>query len=400
MELKDIQAELTAMETKLKDVTASKEEVTELKTEIEALSTKLSENKFEAKDDETIVSMNQKIEMLFSQKEEAKEPISLVEALEEKNEAIKAMVNGGKDVEIEAGLLQRSSVTNNTKGSELPGIGQIATKKLSFRGLFAANTFTDVDDNGTIKYIDWDEDSIARGAAAVAEGGTFPASSAAFEMYTAKYKKAGDSINMTEEVLEDSALIAREMANFLQTNVEQKENADLINGDGTGANLLGIVAQVPAYVPEAAGIQDANIGDLVVKVKESITKTGGAKYNPDFVLMNISDINKYKLKKDANNNYLLPNSLLGGEMNIDGINVVEDNDVTANTMILGDRAYGRIYDKSGYVLSSTNSHESEFLEDKITLKGRKRSLFLIRQADKDGFAKVTSISAALTTIGS
>jgi hypothetical protein len=41
---------------------------------------------------------------------------------------------------------------------------------------------------------------------------------------------------------------------------------------------------------------------------------------------------------------------------------------------------------------------SQFVEDMMTLKARKRLALLVRTADKGGFAKVTSISAALTTL--
>ena len=79
------------------------------------------------------------------------------------------------------------------------------------------------------------------------------------------------------------------------------------------------------------------------------------------------------------------------------ITVIESNVITANTMVLGDRRYGKIYEKGGIVISKGQIN-AQFTEDMMTLKVRKRLAFLIRGADKGGFAKVTSISAALTTV--
>ncbi len=79
--------------------------------------------------------------------------------------------------------------------------------------------------------------------------------------------------------------------------------------------------------------------------------------------------------------------------------VLEENAVTANTMIIGDSRYARIYEKSGITMSR-GVVGNQFAEDMETLKVRTRLAFLIRDADLGGFLKVTSISAALVTLAS
>ena len=41
---------------------------------------------------------------------------------------------------------------------------------------------------------------------------------------------------------------------------------------------------------------------------------------------------------------------------------------------------------------------NQFNEDELTIKARKRLLLLVKNGDRTGFRKVTSISAALTTL--
>ena len=84
---------------------------------------------------------------------------------------------------------------------------------------------------------------------------------------------------------------------------------------------------------------------------------------------------------------------------VDGIRVVVDNNVVANTMYIGDSRFGRIYEQSGIVLSS-GTVDAQFAEDMETLKVRQRLLFLIRNVDRTGFLRVTDIDAALTTLAS
>ena len=65
-------------------------------------------------------------------------------------------------------------------------------------------------------------------------------------------------------------MFANELAMFLRLNVELERNDQIINGDGTGQNLDGLDTVCPAYTPAAAGITDASIYDLIVKLKEEI----------------------------------------------------------------------------------------------------------------------------------
>ena len=137
----------------------------------------------------------------------------------------------------------------------------------------------------------------------------------------------------------------------------------------------------------------------IVKVSESITTTGGSKYSPDFCVMNITNINQMKLKKNSQFNYLLPPFVNSEGNNVAGIVVIESNIVDVNTCVIGDRRYARIYEKGGIVLSK-GMVNTQFTDDEMTIKARKRLAFLIRAADKGGFKYVSDITAALAVLAS
>lgn len=325
---------------------------------------------------------------------------SLAEELKEKKNDIKSISNGSKsgEVEIKANVFT-TSVSGNQQAVELTDIGQLATRRLTWYDAFPKIPVSSSNNNGVIRYWDWDEATIARAAAMRAEGAAFPESTAAWVTRTAELKKIGDTLPVSEEFYEDEAMFAAELNQFLVTNVDLAIDDQLANGDGTGLNLTGGFASVDAYVPVASGIADASIYDLIPKVCESITVTGGSKYSPNVVMMHKADINKFKLKKDANNNYVMPPFVSRDGNVIDGVQVLESNVVAANTLFLGDSRFARIYEKGGLTLT-IGTVNAQFTSDMETLKVRKRLLFLIRGADKGGFKKVTSISAALTTLAS
>lgn len=316
-------------------------------------------------------------------------------------EKLKAIAHGSNtqdQVEYKA-LTLRANIEGNEQAYDLPDIGQLATRAIAMYDAFPKIRIGSSNNNGVVRYYDWDEATIIRAAAMRAEGALFPESTAKFKKYSLDLKKIGDTLPVTEEFFEDEELFAAELGMFLETNVNLVIDDQICNGDGTGENLTGLFASVNAYTPVASGITDANIYDLANVVAADITKTGGSKYRPDVAFMNIADILKLRLKKDANYNYVIPNmpGISQDGKQIGPITVIEANIVTANTMVLGDRRFARIYEKAGIVLSK-GLVGTQFTEDEMTLKARKRLLFLIRNADKGGWRKVTSISAALTTL--
>lgn len=341
--------------------------------------------------------LSEQIEQLKEQTKMAEPTVkTLIDEIKEKKDELKAIAKreSGAEVVVKADTL-RASIATNPHNLLLDGIGQLARKARSLYDFFPKIQVGRGNHNGTISYIDWDEDTTVKAAAMVAEGASFPESTAKFKGYTLPLRKIGDTLPVSEEFLEDEVMAAAELDLFLSANVENVVDNQLVNGDNTGENLKGLVASVPAYTPVASGIADANIYDLCIKVMESITSTGGAKYRPDFVAMNISDINKLKLKKDANNNYVFDRQ----DERLASLNIIEDNNIVANTLVLGDSRFARVYEMGGVVLSK-GAVNAQFTEDMMTIKARKRLAFLIREADKTGFKKVTSISAALTTLAS
>jgi len=323
---------------------------------------------------------------------------SLAKEIAENKDTLKAIAKGENGtVELKATTV-RANITNNEQAQDLTTIGQLATGRMRAIDLFPTITMGN-NDNGTVRYYDWDEATTVRAAAMLAEGDTFPESTAKWEKFSIDLKKIGDSLPVTEEFFEDEAMFAAELAMFLRLNVDLVANDQVINGDGTGNNLTGLVTSSPAYVPVASGISDASIYDLIVKVKEDIETDQDAKYMANFALMNIADVNLMKLKKDANENYIMPPFVDRSGNVVDGITIVVDNKVAANTMIMGDSRFGRKYEKNGVQLSR-GVVNAQFVEDTETLKVRKRMLLLVRNVDQTGFRKVTSISAALTTLAS
>ncbi len=329
---------------------------------------------------------------------------TLAATLKEKTVDLKSIASGSdtkKEVLVpfeRKAISNRASVTDTQQAYDLTDVGQLATRKLSIYDLFPKVTISESNNNGTIRYYDWDQATIARAAAAVAESGTFPESTAKFIKKSLTIEKIGDTLPVTEEFFEDEAMFASELDLFLNINVQLEMDRQLALGDGTGNQITGIIASVNAYtVAVAPTFAFANIYDLIIDASRQITETGGAKYRPDYALMNINDINKMRATKSTFGTYVLPPFVSQDGTNVAGIQVVEANIIPANTMVVGDSRFARIYEKGGIVLSK-GLVGTQFVDDEMTLKARKRMAFLIRYADKAGHLKITDITAAVAAL--
>ena len=367
---------------------------------IEALKAEINESNVEQMKtlNKALEDQGLAIRQILSQKTEGGEN-RLAVIIGEKMEQIKSIAKGAAgEIELKANVVS-GSVTNNEQAFVLPDIGQLATRKLSLYDIFPKIPVNGNNDNGVIRYYDWDEATIVRAAAMIAEAGTFPASTAKWKGYTLDLKKVGDTLPVSEEFYADNALFAAEIGFFLETNVNLIVDTQLATGDGTGANLKGLTASAKAYTAVASGITDANVYDLIADMKKTMSVSGGGKYKPDVAIMPLSVINQMKLKKDANNNYILPPFVSQDGSVVDGLTVIEEEALGADHLVIADRRFGKIYEKGGVTLErGYGATVGKFEDDMSLLKVRKRLGFLIREADKGGFLYCSGVAAALVTL--
>ncbi len=330
--------------------------------------------------------------------EDSKEPISVKSQIESKLEDIRESVKEQKPFVLDLKTdVTSASVTSDSTGTYLPGFGQAAFKATVMEGLFA--NFSIPSGRKTVYW--QDQTTVTRGAETAAEAGTMAESALAWTQYSANVEKILDSIPMTMEALSDIDGVVAEIEQFLRTNMALKIDSQLWSGDDSTPNWNGIYTQSTDFTTAVvtAGISagtlaqtdDCSIYDLLMNMLTYIANGKESKFQGNLILMNPVDILKAKLKKDANNNYIIPPFVSRDGMIVNGANIVETSAVTANTLAVGDRRYPRYYNVGGVELEF-GFHTDDFAKDRISLKARKRGQLVLRNVDATAFYKVTDIS--------
>ena len=328
---------------------------------------------------------------LFEKKGEKK---SIDEIIEEKAEDIVKIAKGGPNVEFNLKTeVTRASVSNTTMAMRLPGLGEIPYLGTVMSGLFRHVTVTP-SSNGVVRY--YDQQSITRNAAPTAESAVKPESAISWIERTLNLEKIADSIPVTKEAFTDVGFIRGEIDRLLNVNLALKVDQQLWDGTGGSPEINGVYTTATAYTP-AGLVANANIYDLILKVKTDISNNKQSKYVANVVVMNPLDIERYKLSKGTDGHYVLPPFVSADGMLIAGLRVVESSQVDANTLLVGDFRWGTIYDLEGVDIQMGFIND-QFIQNAMTILAEQRLGLLIRTVDVTAFRKVTDIDTAITTI--
>ena len=290
-----------------------------------------------------------------------------------------------------------SSLTDSAYALDVPGVGQIATLKTKLWQLFGKGSIGD-GQGDVVRYVD--QLAVTRNAAFVSEAGQKPESAITWVVKTCPLETIADTIPVTKQALSNIPFIASEIRNFLLKNLALHIDSQLWNGDGTPPNITGVYTYADEYVAAASGITDANVYDLISKMRTNIMATSD--YEPDFILMNPNDVTNYlQLKKDGNNNYMLPPfvEMRNGKMFVHGMEIIQSSNVTADTMLVGDFSYAIAYTHGGISID-IGMIDKQFIENMVTLRAEQVLGLVVRSVHENAFNKETGIAAALVTLAS
>lgn len=291
----------------------------------------------------------------------------------------------------------RPSITDDTMAFRVPGVGQIQRRKIFLEELFTSGRVS-ANNHGVIRYTD--QQALTNNANNIAEGAAYPESDITWIEKNIPIEKIGDSIKVSREMMDDVDFVTSEINNYLLRNVALKVDSNLLKGDGTTPNLVGLITSATAFVAGgyAATVEAANIYDLIAVVAAQIQTN--ADYIPTGVLMNQIDAVRMNLEKDLDENYLIPTFVVpteNGEITIAGMKVVVNSNIVANTMYVGDFTRGTVYSSDDLQLEMGYEND-DFTKDLVTIKARRRLALLIRSVDTGAFTYVSDIDAAVTAI--
>lgn len=280
--------------------------------------------------------------------------------------------------EAETKTLLDLSILNNP-ATRLPGIvNSIQDEKPGVGDLVAPGTT----DNNTISYME--ETTFTNNAAETAEGATKPEAALAYTERTENVRKIPVWIPVTTEFLEDISGVQSMIEGRLKLMIKQREEGQLLVGNGTAPNISGILDR--AIQTQAKGAD--TVPDAVYKAITKVEVTGDA--DPDWFVTNPNDWQAVRLLTTTDGIYIWGSPAEAGPERIWGLNVRKTARITENTGLVGAfRQYAQVFRRTGIDIKIGDQHSDYFVNNKVVILAEERLAFAVYRPY--AFCSVTSI---------
>lgn len=202
-------------------------------------------------------------------------------------------------------------------------------------------------------------------------GGYKPEGSWAFERKVANVKTIAEWVPITKRGLADVAALEGLINDELAADVADAEEAQILNGNGTGENFTG--------VNNWSGVQTQTFStDIFESIRKGITKARTVgRVNPTGIVMNPADVEKIDLAKDLNGTYRYGGPQSMGQRTVWGVPVVESEIQPAGTGTLADWSKAVLWDREQTTVTMTDSHADFFVRNMVAVLAEERLAFAV-----------------------
>lgn len=241
------------------------------------------------------------------------------------------------------------------------------------------------------------ESAVEGGFTTVAVGGQKP------QLHVADPTPVTDSVkkiaawwDTADEMTEDAEFWVSEINNRAMYLLSLAEENQLLNGDGTGANILGLLNR--------SGIQTQTQGatgdfaqDAIFRAMTQVQTAAGL--TADAILINPADYQTMRLAKNGQGEYYGGGMFYAGDYGPDpvqfqppiwGVRTIVTPAVPAKTAVVGAfKVAATVYRKGGVRVESTNSDQGKFTKNIVTTRIEERVGLAVRVPL--GIVKVTLV---------
>ncbi|WP_438396473.1 phage major capsid protein [Caballeronia sp. DA-9] len=213
------------------------------------------------------------------------------------------------------------------------------------------------------------ETGFTNAAATVAEGAQKPQSDLTFNLKNQPVRTIAHIFKASRQILDDAPMLQSYIDGRARYGLMYAEEAQLLNGDGTGSNILGILPQASAFAP-ALTIAGATPID---RIRLALLQALLAEFPSTGIVLNPIDWAAIELTKDSQGRYLIGNPVNGTTPRLWNLPVVETQAMAANHFLTGAFAMAaQIFDRMEVEVLLSTENQDDFIKNMVTLRAEER----------------------------
>lgn len=272
---------------------------------------------------------------------------------------------GGQDVKVTMKAITSASTGSGGAGDLIQPlrVGEIIRpqdRPLTVRDLLSQSRTV----SNAIEYVQ--ETGFDNQAEPTAEGAQKPESSIDFQLKTVPVRTIAHWLAVTKQVYDDAPMLASYIDNRLRYGLAIVEENQILAGDGTGQNLLGLI-------PEAAAYNRAMTGTKLDVLRRSITQVRLSEYRADAVILHPGDWEEIELTKTDEGAYVWanPQSLLNPT--VWGLRVVDTAAITETQFLTGAfKPAATVWQREDATVAISEHDRDNFIKNMLTIRGEER----------------------------
>lgn len=188
-------------------------------------------------------------------------------------------------------------------------------------------------------------------------------------------------------VLDDEPTLRGIIDNELLYGLRLVEDDQILNGDGTGSNLTGVLntSGIQTQVWSAGTVGDTRID----AVRRAITKSLLAFYEPTGMVVHPNDMEDIELTKDGENRHIMVMSVsLGAEPRLWRLPMVVTSAIAEGTALVGSFGIGAtLYDRMEGSIRVAEQHSDFFIRNAVAVLAEERLALAVKRPES--FVEVT-----------
>jgi HK97 family phage major capsid protein len=257
----------------------------------------------------------------------------------------------------------RSAGTSLIPGQRVPGIIAPPNRRMTIRDLLMPGQTS----SNNIEYVK--ETGYTNNAAPVAETTAKPYSELTFNMANAPVRTIAHLFKASRQILDDAVGLKSYIDGRARYGLQFKEEAQLLKGDGTGQNILGVQPQATAFAP-AFVPQDATPID---RLRLAILQVVLAEYPATGFVLNPVDWAAIELTKDNEGRYIIANPQGGIQPTLWNLPVVETQSQTLGTFLTGAFSMAaQIFDRMEIEVLLSTENVDDFEKNMVSIRAEER----------------------------
>jgi len=220
------------------------------------------------------------------------------------------------------------------------------------------------------------QQSRTNNAATVAEGAAKPYSDYAWTNATAPVRVIAHLAKLTRQAMDDAPRLVAEVDAEMRYGLSLVEEAQLLNGNGTGQNLSGLMTQATAYVAPIT-IAGATSLDML---RLAMLQAALALYPADGIVLSQQDWARIQLQKTTDGAYLFANPQGTVEARLWGLPVVDTPAMPVDAFLVGAFRFGAtLYDRMGIEVLISTENADDFEKNLATMRAEERIALAVKR---------------------